>query len=325
MISLSAPGKTFLCGEYLALRGGPSVVLSTAPRFQLRVSKKLDASKFEESKVAATGSVFHEQSPAGHLLAQYPEFFAKYEMDFKNPYGQGGFGGSTAEFLLLKAVHQFGDGLWTEHQLDLDVRAVLSEYRELHKDKVLKPSGADLVGQACGAITGFDRRAGRIQLFRWSFPHLGFVLFATGLKVPTHEHLSQFSAESELEQFEALDQPCQKVWDALSISSEGQFLIGLNEVSRQLEILGLQDDKILARARSFRAVPGVRAAKGCGALGADVMLVVFDRREIRQVEVIERGESWGLKPVATEAHLTGGLEKDPAGESLATEGKENAP
>ena len=34
---LSAPGKTFLVGEYVALAGGPSIVLATEPRFELRV------------------------------------------------------------------------------------------------------------------------------------------------------------------------------------------------------------------------------------------------------------------------------------------------
>ena len=35
----SAPGKTFLFGEYLALNGGPAIVASTGPRFELKVSK----------------------------------------------------------------------------------------------------------------------------------------------------------------------------------------------------------------------------------------------------------------------------------------------
>ncbi|MBX3019831.1 MAG: hypothetical protein KF767_18230 [Bdellovibrionaceae bacterium] len=300
MISLSAPGKTFLCGEYLALNGGPAVLIASEPRFRLEVR-------------AGTGQhPFHPDSPAGRYLAANAAAFASYDLKFIDPYKTGGFGGSTAEFLLVRALHQFGAGVMTEHQLDLDVRAAWNEYRELHAGAALPPSGADLVGQACGLVTAFERRTGKIQVFTWPFQNLGFVLFKTAIKLPTHTHLQDFAKAEVAESLEVLEPACQRVWDGLRKSSEGQFLIGLNEVTRHLENLGLQSDEVRPRTKALRQVPGIRAAKGCGAMGADVVLVVFDQREIRRHEVLEAGRAQDLVPVATENELGLGLEKDPA-------------
>lgn len=300
MISLSAPGKTFLCGEYLALNGGPAITIATEPRFRLEVRRGNGQHSF------------HPDSPAGRYLNEHAADFADFDLRFVNPYGAGGFGGSTAEFLLVRALHQFGPGVWTEHQLDLDVRAAWTAYRELHADVTLKPSGADLVGQACGLLTGFERRSGKIQVFTWPFQNLGFQLFKTSIKVQTHVHLQDFADTARAEKLEVLEPGCQRVWDALRKASEGQFLIGLNEVTRGLESLGLQADEIRPMTEKLRQIPGVRAVKGCGAMGADVILAVFDQREVRRVEVVEAGRALGLVAIASDQDLATGLEKDPA-------------
>lgn len=302
MFTLSAPGKTFLSGEYLALKGGPAVVLSLAPRFRLKVRR------------GQGHSPFHPESPAGKLVAQHPEVFAGLDLEFVNPYNQGGFGGSTAEFLLANALVQFGPGAWTEHQFDLDVRRALSDYRDLHKDHAVKPSGADLVAQSCGWVTGFDRRGGKIQVFAWPFPHLGFMTFATGLKVATHEHLKDLVGriEAQPDLFEALETPAQVVWDSFVKRSEGQFLVGMNDFNRALEAMGLVNETVAEKTRLLKQVNGVRVVKGCGALGADVVLAVYDRRELRENELIAFARTLNLRPIANESDLSHGLDKDPA-------------
>lgn len=300
MVTLSVPGKTFFCGEYLALLGGSTLLLSTGPRFQLKVDLRGDRPQTD---------IFHPKSPAGLYLKQYEEYFSKYHFEFVNPYKVGGFGGSTAEYLLLNAVHQFGEGLWTEHQLDLDVRKALYDYRDLPAESALKPSGADLVAQACGSVTAFERRSGRIEVLSWPFTNLSFVLFSTGNKLPTHTHLPSLTPAA-LDTFEALEEPCRQVWDAFVKGSEGQALIGLNEVASTLRKLGLQNENSMKLCNELSLVPGVRAVKGCGAMGSDVILVVFDKREARLSEVVAIGEQAGLTKVATDTDLTYGLEKD---------------
>src|SRR5690606_36381842 len=131
-------------------------------------------------------------------------------LTFENPDG-GGFWASTAEFLLVHAFHQFKETLATEAQLDLDIKAALSDFRGLHADHSCPPSGADLVGQACGHMTVFERKTGRIQVFGWPFPHLSWMLFSTGNKVPSHEHLAGLGDQN----VDDLHAPIQRVWDAL--------------------------------------------------------------------------------------------------------------
>lgn len=308
LITLSAPGKSFLCGEYLALVGGPSLILATGPRFQLKVRKA--------SGEGGATSPFHPEGPAGMFIQKHPDFFRKYQLEFNNPYSVGGFGASTAEYLMVRALCQFGEGLTTEHQLDLDVRQALVDYRDLHLGRELPPSGADMVGQACGWVTAFERRSGRIQVFPWSFHNLGFALFSTGTKLPTHEYLASVRPTQDaafLQSLERLDEPCQKIWDSFYRGAEGQFLIGLNEVSRRLEDLGLQTERTRAACAGLREMPGLRAAKGCGAMGADVILVVYDKREARPREVIDFAHSLGLEFRASQEDLQPGLESDVSG------------
>lgn len=294
--SLSVPGKTFLCGEYVALHGGPCVLLATQPRFRLNVTKG-------PGKAPA---FFHPDSPAGRFYKKRENDFSGWQMDFENPYGAGGFGASTAQFLLLKAFAELRDTLQTEAQLDLDLKSTLSDFRDLHSDETVKPSGADLIAQACGQVTAFERRSGRIQVFSWPFPHLSWAIFSTGRKLASHEHLKNLKLDSS----ENMVAPVHQVWEALRQVSEGSFIVGLNDFARALANSGLQDKQTLEQVQQLRSLPGVRAAKGCGAMGADTLFVLFDRREIKAADVLAHGTKLGLEYRVSEADLSPGLQKD---------------
>jgi len=108
---LSVPGKTFLVGEYLALSGGPSLLVATEPRFVLRVKA-----------VAPRGRAAHPfaaASPAGRYLSRVIRDSEMFE--FQDPHqGAGGLGASSAQFALLYAwqnnidVPPTSDTLWSE-------------------------------------------------------------------------------------------------------------------------------------------------------------------------------------------------------------------
>ncbi len=293
--SLSVPGKTFLCGEYVALQGGACLLLATEPRFRLKVSEG-----------GGKPFPFHLASPAGLFYQQNKENFEGYSFEFENPYGAGGFGGSTAEFLLLKAFHDLKATLKTEAQLDLDLKSTLDDFRALHSNLNNPPSGADLVAQACGQITAFERRSGRIQVFSWPFPHLAWALFSTGRKLATHEHLRDL----KLPTIEKLEEPVHRVWEALMRVSEGQFVIGLNEFGRLLAQAHLQDPETLKITSAMQKWSGVRVAKGCGAMGVDTIFVLFDVREVHRGDILEKAKNLGLKFRASDSSLSGGLAKD---------------
>lgn len=293
-ISLSLPGKTFLCGEYAALSGGPCILLATEPRFFLRArpSKKME-------------HPFHPESPAGRYLARHSQNLPPWSFEFENPYG-GGFGASTAEFLLAQAFFQLQDTLTTEAQLDLDIKATLSEFRELHENHACPPSGAEIVGQACGFMTVFERKTGRIQVFGWPFPNLGWMLFSTGRKVPTHDHLASLKAFD----FTELGAPVHRVWEALTREEEGNFVVGLHEFYSSLIGKGLQAQETLEITRRINQWPGVRICKGCGALGADVIFLLYDNREATEEDLRRAAEALGLTYRASHRNLTSGLRKE---------------
>lgn len=304
--SLSVPSKTFLCGEYAALHGGPCVLLATMPRFKL-IAKKND------SKVAK--NPFHAASPAGMFYESRATELAEWSFAFENPLEQGGFGASTAEYLLLSAFSELHDGLRAEAQLDFDVHASLKAYRDLHQGKSVRPSGADLVAQTCGYVTAFERRSGRIQLFSWPFAHLSFVIFATGRKLATHTHLGglQEYGESGLPtRFEGLDHSSTAVWHAMARVTEGPFVFALNEFAHALAALGLQTVETSKQVVELKKWPGVRVAKGCGAMGSDAILVIFDNRETTLADIKKLGQGMGLKLHATPADLCAGLLNDSA-------------
>ena len=97
-IELSVPGKVFLGGEYLALTGGTALLAGIEPRFRMLV---------EETSLEQKNP-FHENSPAGKLWLKYQKQLAGYRVRFIDPFeGKGGFGGSTAEFVLLFSFLNF--------------------------------------------------------------------------------------------------------------------------------------------------------------------------------------------------------------------------
>lgn len=292
-LTLSVPSKTFLCGEYLALQGGPCLLIATEPRFTLKVSS-----------TGSGQSPFHPESPAGKFLKSHADLSANYNFDFGK--SSAGFGSSSAEFLLLSAFEQLKSPLTTEAQLDLDIKKTLSDYGQIFESEAQKPSGADIVGQAQGFITAFYRRAGRIQNFRWDFTNLGFLIFKTGRKLPTHEHLKSLKMDS----FEDLEPSCHQVWEGLNHSIENHLVVGLTEFTHRLEKKGLQDSETMKINQKLRSLPGVRVAKGCGAMGADAILVVIDRREVSTVDLAKKTESLGLEFFSDEKGLSQGLRKD---------------
>lgn len=282
------------------MQGGPCILLATEPRFQLSISEDSPGK-----------TPFHPESPAGRFLKKHPDL-SRYGFEFKSNTpqfvaGKGGFGGSSAEFLLLSAFEQLKSPLTTEAQLELDLKKVLSDYGDLFQDDLHKPSGADIVGQARGFVTAFYRKAGRIQNFSWDFPNLSFLIFRTGKKLATHEHLKKL----ETSNFEVLEPSCHQVWEALSQKIDNHLLTGLTEFSRQLEKLGLQDENTMKLTSQFRRMSGVRVAKGCGAMGSDAILVIVDRRENTTEEIKKAAQGFGLEFFADEKSLAKGLQKDP--------------
>ena len=273
-VSLSVPGKTFLVGEYLALDGGPSITLATAPCFEGT------SSLFGPRSVSG----IHESSPAGKFLKSLvPTETAMPEgFEFKDPHaGKGGLGASTAQFAMAYALSRGTEAV--------DWRELLSAYREFAWDgQGNPPSGADLVGQWNGGVTYFDARTMDVRKLTWSFDDMGFTLIRTGSKLATHEHLKG-AIKAPFAELRAIAREAFLAFE----TSEGMRLI--EAVQAYAHVLGQAGLTANATTDLLGEMRGHHhlfwAAKGCGAMGADVIVALHDRKRAGDIEAwaTERG------------------------------------
>lgn len=282
-LQIQVPGKTFFAGEYLALKGHGALVFLSSPKFSLEVSRGAQA---------LVG--IHPESPAGLLVAQHQESLQGLRLEFRDAYlGKGGFGASTAQYLAVyRLLHS-----------EIEIRELLeSYYRHSWNGQGQRPSGADLVGQLCGGISFFHKNENEQKSFAWPFAQKELLFFHTGNKVATHEHLrglGDFDESSLQEAFEDLLRGLDsQSWAAvvLAVQSYRKALADLNFTCPQtLELLKWLDQ-----------LPQVEAAKGCGALGADVIVVLSDKKDAEVVRAKARDR--GLTLLATSDALASGLE-----------------
>lgn len=259
---LSVPSKTFLLGEYLALQGGPTLLLNTHPRFNLLVSEK----KFSE---LSTKEIFLRDSPAQKYLHKHQDFFKQFNLEFSDPYhGMGGLGASSAQFILLMAFRAF------HLSQALTWQQLLDEYQTYAWDgKGYKPSGADVVAQLQGGLTYFDRKEEIVNKFIWPFQDYEFALIYTGNKINTHEYLKthiEFSSDGMQEIVLAAK-------TALLMSDINLFIATIQAYTKKLYSNKLVAPTSQALLTLIAKNPNILAAKGCGALGADVIFVLFKK------------------------------------------------
>lgn len=303
------PGKTFLVGEYLALKGGPSVLLCTEPRFVLNM--------FPKKTRSDSPAIFHVESPAGKFLKDHAAFFAHWEMEFHDPYGGiGGFGASTAQFAML----YMSELIMREGEISSDQM----QWGELLRDYNLyaysgegePPSGADLIAQLTGSVVLYDGTKMDVQSVDWPFKDIGFLLFHTGNKLATHEHLKSKLEipvdelrSSALRAAKAIFTPDAEALNG-AVQAYGETL---EKSGYQAAESGAKLDWLLRNARTSTGDSPVVSAKACGAMGSDVLVVVYKKaHELTKAEdwrgwLGGKGNPKGLNLVASDETLSAGL------------------
>jgi mevalonate kinase len=289
---LSVPGKSFLAGEYLALKGGPSLIFASRPRFQLQVSDG-------HGKVVG----IHPDSPAGTLVRDHQSYFKNHDLEFVDPHaGRGGWGASTAQFLTAFALNEWRDSSELENLKSLSITRLLDHYWQYAwNGQGLRPSGADLVAQYKGTLTLFDRESGLINSYQWPFANIDFALIPTGQKLATHEHLRNLTDFDE----SPLRSTVSALQQSLQNGDSAGFVSGIHDTGAALAKLGFVAEKTSALLQQLAKIPSVLAVKGCGALGADVMLAVFERSS--REAFAESVRALGLSIAATSEDLSHGL------------------
>ena len=321
--SASCPGKVFLWGEYGILAGLPAWVLAVGPRFR---------ANWGQSSSAPSSWTAHPESPLGRLLSRLEGNSSEWSQrvsEFRRSFvfqdahsGLGGFGGSTAEFILgANAL-----GLVTESAHSTE--ELWRIYRDLHSADAVLPSGADLVAQASGGcvkvrIQGADQGLGGIEIETVS-PALGsssFRLYSAsgipGRKVATHRHLPElrdrgfFGVDSLL--VRALKPWLDSAPQAMTSASLGrpQELGALMDgIAEALHGLGLEHPCTHLERKKLRAIPGVLGVKGLGALQADALLVLCNPEPSVQNRVDAEALGLGLRPVALPLSSESGLKAE---------------
>lgn len=259
-IQVSVPSKTFLMGEYVVLQNGPGIVLTTAPRFQIKLTKS--SSGKECCKMVG----IDVQSPAGKLLGDNTKLFQGCVIEFIDEHkGLGGFGASSAQFLMVEICRRYlSDEV-------LDIADLFAQYyKYAWQGKGIPPSGVDVIAQLHGGVCYFDKRKQAVETYDWPFVNLDYCLIHTGNKLATHRHLEELTALS----FEDFYSVVEAGRQSFRYADSRKFINAINEYAALLMSRNLvtQETKTIL---DKLAVTEILAAKGCGSMGSDVILVVY--------------------------------------------------
>ncbi len=246
------------------------------------------------SKTFLIGEYSVLNNGAALVLNTSPYF--KYEKNqLKDPHrGRGGFGASSSEWLFN---YSLSHTLPSEPTVE-DAKEAIQNYRdEMWDGKGLAPSGVDIVAQWTGGVALVDIKGKRIESLKWPFPKLSFVIVRTGKKVRTHEHLRDLSRDSLSE----LSELSQKGVESFLSQDTEAFIASINRFDKALEKNELCCESTLKIKSSIRESGLALAVKGCGALGADTVLVISRLKD--RSKLIEQIAGFGLEIVATEEDL----------------------
>lgn len=300
---LSVPGKSFLLGEYLAMDGGPSILLATKPRFELHVRSYMSGEMATESEA----SPFSLLSPAGRLFSALRERTQKINFTFYDPHeARGGLGASSAQWALLYAWStNLMKEAWPAPRLSW--QNLLQAYRASAWDGVGNaPSGADVVAQLSGGVTFFDGASSRAEILRWPFADVGFSLLRTGNKLATHLHLKELQMPP-LSEFKTLVLEAKIAIESSDVSGLARAINGYATELNKYKLVANETSLLLRRVSD--ELP-LLAAKGCGAMGVDVVLLLHSLSE--QSVVAKWAQEMGLQVVGTQDDLDVGLKREKA-------------
>ncbi|MGE0527230.1 MAG: hypothetical protein AB7G93_14580 [Bdellovibrionales bacterium] len=286
---LSLPSKTFLAGEYAVLAGGPALVLNTRPRFELRVQR-------------GSGEIrgLPPEAPAWKWIEARRPLLEKFSLDFHDPHGgQGGFGASGAQFILFHCLTTFLQRSFERMLAGPDLRDIWNDYQVLSGGR---GSGADILALIAGRVAVVDVSAQEASTRDWPYPELGFSVIRTHRKVATHEHLETLERQS----LSILVRPAQKCKEAFGSAPAEVFVSQLKNFAATLRELDLQTSSTLNLVDRLQGEDWCLLAKGCGALGADTVLVLYPIETHEQAQAYLRKQS--LSVVAFHADINPGLD-----------------
>lgn len=286
--SFIVPSKTFLVGEYLALEQHCGMVINTQPCFELTIS-------------AEQPFLFSKNSPADIFFQEHEALFRHSTFTFVDPYHEsGGFGASSAQFVALAMLKKFLEN-HSNTLSEQDIQDIHQSYLSVIEKNNSRASGIDVVGQCLGQIAIVDCKHHIYQSHPWPFEQLSLLLFKTPFKIRTHEHVSNVKHIP----INALNNIFDETKNTFLAGDQDKFLLAVQHYAHVLQ----QHDLILKEISNFcfllsRKFPNA-VSKGCGALGADVVLVLIDKQQKNDIK--KWIEQYEMTFIADEDSLSKGV------------------
>ena len=146
------------------------------------------------------------------------------------------------------------------------------------------PSGMDWLAQEAGGMLAVSAASGLVESLDWPWPEWGVSWVHTGGGQATHAQLNTLDASEpwlqDMARWAAEGRAawCAGKWGGLDRSSEGSAQI--------LAAAGCVAEHTQAMLTVLRDCPEVLAAKGCGAMGADVVLMFHRRSDESAIRAI---------------------------------------
>ena len=247
------PAKTFLLGEYAALAGAPGIVLTTQPCFEMILTE-----------VSGLEGI-HPESPAGRWWSEQGN--VDFGLKWFDPYqGRGGMGASSAQFLGAYLASEY-----LKNKTPTQAKMLAAYRQSAWSLEGIPPSAYDVQAQSLFGIVYIDRQHDVWQIYDWPFKDIDVVLLHTGQKLATHQHLKAMGLPKDIDVLAAI---VDKAKIALAQSDSDLMVKAVNAYHVALEQMGLVAEHSLQHMAVLRARPDVLAIKGCGAMGADVLLVL---------------------------------------------------
>lgn len=287
-VEISCPAKTFILGEYGVLDGGPAIVINTAPRFQCSFSKNTQTKTLPS---------FPKKSPVSQWVLSHREDFKGLSIKWRDPFlGKGGMGFSSAQFNMLYAYSLMRQGLALDQ---ISPQKLWRVYREMEFEGWV-PSGADVVSQWVGGVCLFQQDPLRVRTLTLSLPSLECLIARTGQRLNTHEHLKNLKLKDTSE----LKDLAIKGIKAFEHHDEENFLKIINNYGLALASQGFVTDNTKRVLENLKKVPEIKAAKGCGAMGAEVIIVFYKSED----EAVLKKKLSSMEILADSSKITYGVE-----------------
>lgn len=283
------PAKTFLLGEYAAVAEGSAILLTTAPCFEL---------SFTDDNLMQG---IHPESPAGQWWLHHR--MPMQGLLWHDPYeGKGGLGASSAQFI--------GAYLASCNLLHINPsrKALLDAYyQSAWRGEGLRPSGYDVLAQIQNRCVYINRQNNITQSYDWVFKDVSFLLLHSGQKLATHYHLQRVTLPDSLNELSAITEQAKRAFEQ---ENSAELIIAINHYQQQLESRNLIAPHSLRHIQAFKMQPDVLAAKGCGALGADVLLLIVPNASLQAKIVSLRSEGWTILATSDDLYTGRALMKN---------------